>query len=83
MSLLEYSCKICSSEAKDVDPAVLCDRCENWIHADNCAIIGETQYGNPKESPLPCFCPYCAMELPFSSIKNKGLQILHNGSSHK
>ena len=66
MSLSEYSCKICSIEVKDTDPAVLCDLCGKWIHTD-CASIGETQYENLKESPLPWYCPYCIMELPFST----------------
>ena len=47
MSLSEYSCKICSSEVKDTDPAVLCDLCEEWIHTD--ASIGGTQYENLKK----------------------------------
>ena len=57
MSLSEYSCKICSSEVKDTDPAVLCDLCEKWILTD-CASIGETQYKNLKESHLQWHCPY-------------------------
>ena len=79
MSLSEYSCKICSIEVKDTDPAVLCDLCGKLIHTD-CASIGETQYKNLKESPLPWYCPYCIMELPFSTVKNNDLQKLLNDS---
>ena len=79
MSLSEYSCKICSSEVKDTDPAVLCDLCGKWIHTD-CASIGETQYENLKESPLPWYCPYCIMELPFFTVKNNDLQKLLSDS---
>ena len=68
MSLSEYSRKICSSEVKDTDPAVMCDLCGKWIHTD-CASIGETQYENLKESPLPWYCPYCIMELFFFTVK--------------
>ena len=61
MSLSEYSCKICSSEVKDTDPAVFCDLCgyivAMWIYTD-CTSIGETQYENLKESPLPRYYPY-------------------------
>ena len=77
MSLSEYSCKICSSEVKDTDPAVLCDLCEKWIDTD-CASIEESLYENLKESTLPWYCPYCIMELPFYKFKNKDLQILLN-----
>ena len=52
MPLSEYSCKICSSEVKDTDRAVLYNLCEKWIHVD-WASIGGTQYENLKESPLP------------------------------
>ena len=34
-----------------------------------------------KESPFPWYRPHCTMELPFSSIHNKGLQIHLNYSS--
>ena len=77
MSLSGYSCKICSSKVKDTEPAVLCDLCEKWIHT-HCASIGETQYENLTENPLPWYCPYCIMELPFSTVKNKVLQIFLN-----
>ena len=79
MSLSEYSCKICSSEVKDNDPAVLCDLCEKLIHSD-CASIGGTQYENLKETPLPWYCPYCIMEFPFFTVKNNDLHILLNNS---
>ena len=47
MSLSEYSCKICSSEVKDTDPAVLCDLCEKWIDTD-CASIERIPVRKPK-----------------------------------
>ena len=71
MPLSEYSCKICSSKVKDTDPAVLWDLCGKWIHS---ASIGETQFENLKESPLPWYCPYCIMEIPFFTAKNNDLQ---------
>ena len=79
MSLSEYSCKICSSEVKDTDPAVLGDLCGKWIYTD-CASIGETQYENLKGSPLPWYCPYCIMELPFFTVKNNDLHKLLSDS---
>ena len=79
MSLSEYSCKICSIEVNDTDPAVLCDLCGKWIHTD-CASIGEIQNENLKESPLPWYCPYWIMELSFSTVKNNDLQKLLNDS---
>ena len=63
MSLSEYSCKICSSEVKDPDPAVLCDLCEKWIHTD-CASIEKTQYEKLKESCLPWYCPIASWNFP-------------------
>ena len=36
-----HPCKICMSEVKDNDPAVLCDLCEKWVHTA-CIDIGET-----------------------------------------
>ena len=77
MSLSEYSCRVFSSEVKGTDQAVLCDLCEKWMHTD-CASLGETPYENLKESPLPWYCPYCIMELPFFTFKNKDFQILLN-----
>ena len=53
----------------------MCDLCGKCIHTD-CASIGETQYENLKESPLPWYCPYCIMELPFFTVKNNDLQKL-------
>ena len=79
MSLSEYSCKICSSEVKDTDPAVLCDLCGKWIHT-YCASIGETQYENLKEILLPSYCPCCIMELSFFTVKNNDLQKLLSDS---
>ena len=79
MSLSEYCFKICSSEIKDTDPAVLCDLCGKWIHTD-CASIGGTQYENLKESPLPWDCPYCIMELLFFTFKNNDIQKLLSDS---
>ena len=81
MFLSESSCKVCSSEVKDVCTAVLCNLCENWINTD-CASIGETRYEDLKEKALPWYYSYCIMERLFSTIKNKDLQILLNGSSH-
>ena len=40
------------NEVKDIDPAVLCDLCENRIHTISID-IKETQYKNLKKSPLP------------------------------
>ena len=57
----------------------MCDLCGKWIHTD-CASIGETQYENLKESPLPWYCPYCIMELPFFTVKNNDLQKLLSDS---
>ena len=74
MFLSEYSCKICSSQVKNTDPAVLRGLCEKWIHTD-CASIGETLYENLKEGPLPWYCPCCIMELSLFTVKNKDLQI--------
>ena len=79
MSLSECSCKICSSEIKNTDQAVLCDLYGKWIHT-YCASIGETQYENLKESPLPWYCPYHIMELPFFTVKNNDLQKLLSDS---
>ena len=79
MPLSEYSCKICSREVKDTDPAVLCDLCGKWMHTD-CTSIGETQYENLKESPLPWHCSYCIMELHFFTVKNNDLQKLLSDS---
>ena len=73
MSLSEYSCKICSSEVKDTDPAVLCDLCGKWMHTD-CTSSRETQNGNLKESA------YCIMKLPFFTVKNNDLQKLLSDS---
>ena len=80
MSLSEYSCKVCIIEVENIDHAVLCNLCENWIYADD-AGIGEIQNENQKECPLLWYWSYCIMELPFSSTRNKNLQILLNGSS--
>ena len=66
MSFSKHPCKICMNKVKDTDPAVLCDLCENWMHAV-CIGIGETQYENLKKSSLLW---YCITEFPFSSINN-------------
>ena len=73
MSLSGYSGKICSSEVKDTDPAVLCDLCGKWMHTD-CTRRLETQSGKLKESA------YCIMELPFFTVKNSDLQELLSDS---
>ena len=79
MSLSEYSCKICSSEVKDTNATVLCYLCGKWIHID-CASIGETQQENLKENPVPWYCPYSIMELPFFKVRNNDLQKLLSDS---
>ena len=73
MSLSGYSGKICSSEVKDTDPAVLCDLCGKWMHTD-CTRSLETQSGKLKESA------YCIMELSFFTVKNNDLQELLSDS---
>ena len=79
MSLSEYSCKICSSEVKDTNATVLCYLCGKWIYTD-CASIGETQQENLKENPVPWYCPYSIMELPFFKVRNNDLQKLLSDS---
>ena len=74
MSLLEYSCKICSSEPKDIDPAVLCDRCENWIHADNCAIIGEPSTKTQKKVHFHVSVPIVPWNFPSLQSKTKSFK---------
>ena len=76
MSLSRYSCKICSSDVKDTDAAVLCDLCEKWIHTD-CTSIGGIQCEILKVS-LSWYCLCCLMETPLFTVKNKGLQIRFN-----
>ena len=49
------------------------------MHTD-CASNRETQYKNLKESPLPWYCPYCIIKLPFSTVKNNDLQKIINDS---
>ena len=63
------------SEVNGNDPAVLCDLCEKRVHTA-CIDFGETQYQNLKKSPLPCYCPYCITEFPFSSVNNKDFHSL-------
>ena len=41
---------------------------------------GKPSTKNLKESPLPWYCPYCIMELPFSTVKNHDLQKIINDS---
>ena len=57
----------------------MCDLCGKLIHTDR-ASIGENQYENLKESPLPWYCPYCIMELPFFTVKNNDLPKLLSDS---
>ena len=75
MPFSEHPCKICMNEIKDIDSAVLCDLCENWIHA-LCIGIGEIQYENLKKSHLAWYCPYCITEFSFFSVNNKDFHSL-------
>ena len=77
MSLSEYSCKICNSKVKDTDhPAVLCSLCGKWIHTD-CTSIGETQYENLKETPLPYYGTVPIASWNFPSLQSKTMTFIN------
>ena len=63
---------LCSDEIGDNDDSIQWDLCNKWDHTW-CLNIGTEQYGKHKKDPLPRYCPNCAMEIPFSTLSNKGL----------
>ena len=76
-----FPCGLCSDEVGDNDDSVQCDLCNKWNHT-RCLNIDAEQYEKLKKDPLPWYCPNCAMEIPFSTLSNKGLKtVLFGGSS--
>ena len=72
---------MCSGEVGDNDDSAQCDQCNKWNHT-RCLNIDAEQYEKLKKDPLPWYCPNCAMEIPFSTLSNKGLKtVLFGGSS--
>ena len=65
----------CSDEVGDNDDSVQCDRCNKWNHTRYLNIDAE-QYEKLKKDPWPWYCPNCAVEIPFSTLSNKGLKTL-------
>ena len=37
-----YPCTVCSLSVKDSDRGILCDKCEDWTHADCCHVNKDT-----------------------------------------
>ena len=76
-----FPCGLCSDEVGDNDDSVQCDLCNKWNHT-RCLNIDAEQYEKLKKDPLPWYCPNCVMEIPFSTLSNKGLKtVLFGGSS--
>ena len=75
----KFSCGLCSDEVGDNDNSVQCDLCNKWNHT---RLMQNNKYEKLKKDPLPWYCPNCAMEMPFSTVSNKGLKsVLFGGFS--
>ena len=64
-----FPCGLCSDEVGDNDDSVQCDLCNKWNHT-RCFNIDAEEY-----EKLPWYCPNRVMEIPFSTVSNKGLKL--------
>ena len=48
-------CEVCLKTVKRSDKAILCDRCDNWIHI-KCNCMDKLDYEMLKSAKNPWFC---------------------------
>ena len=75
-----FQCGLCSDKVGDNDDSVQCNLCNKLNHTGYLN-IGAEKHKKLKD-PLRRYCPNCSMEIPFSTLSNKGQKtVLFGGSS--